>query len=145
MPGPAPDPNALRRDRKDDVGWTTLPKCGRLTPAPEWPLLDLTDREWQLWQSLWRKPQAVLWEHTGQFLEVALLVRRLAEVEQAESAVTLGALVQKQMADLLLTIPAMYKAHVNIAVDQVSAARGKPAAVRASASQRLKARNAQVS
>lgn len=145
MPGPAPDPNALRRDRKDDVGWTMLPSAGRLTPAPEWPLVGCTEREWELWVGLWRKPQAVLWEHAGQFLEVALLVRRLAEVEQPASPVTLGTLVAKQMADLLLTLPAMFKAHVNIAIDEVSAKRAKPvAAPRLSATERLRARNAEV-
>lgn len=43
--GPAPDPNALRRDRKSDQGqWRTLPsKCSRKAPA--WPLLeDVTRR-----------------------------------------------------------------------------------------------------
>lgn len=37
--GPPPDPNALRRDRKQDVaGWTTLPSEGRRGAAPKWPL-----------------------------------------------------------------------------------------------------------
>lgn len=37
--GPPPDPNALRRDRKEDkAGWTILPVEGRTGPVPEWPL-----------------------------------------------------------------------------------------------------------
>lgn len=37
--GPAPDPNALRRDRKQDRdGWTTLPAKGREGATPPWPL-----------------------------------------------------------------------------------------------------------
>lgn len=44
--GPAPDPNALRRDRPSDAaGWTTLPAEGRRradgkpSASPRWPLL----------------------------------------------------------------------------------------------------------
>ena len=37
--GPPPDPDALRRDRKEDrAGWTILPAAGRQGDAPEWPL-----------------------------------------------------------------------------------------------------------
>lgn len=53
--GPPPDPNALRRDRKEDkAGWTILPAEGRTGPLPEWPLgpnivlaaaVDLAERE----------------------------------------------------------------------------------------------------
>jgi hypothetical protein len=40
--GPAPDPNALRRDRErglDKDGWLTLPAGGYTGPIPAWPLL----------------------------------------------------------------------------------------------------------
>jgi hypothetical protein len=36
--GPPPDPDALRRDRKSDPKWITLPAEGRDGPTPEWPL-----------------------------------------------------------------------------------------------------------
>jgi hypothetical protein len=36
--GPPPDPNALRRDRKDDAAWIILPAAGRQGDPPEWPL-----------------------------------------------------------------------------------------------------------
>lgn len=37
--GPPPDPNALRRDRKEDkAGWTILPAEGRTGELPDWPL-----------------------------------------------------------------------------------------------------------
>lgn len=47
--GPPPDPNALRRDRpSDQATWTTLPAEGRTGEPPEWPLLDVQPREWDL-------------------------------------------------------------------------------------------------
>ena len=128
--GPAPDPNALRRDRKDDAqGWTTLPAEGRQGPAPVWPLLGQSEREAELWVIYWAKPQAVLWEHNNQELEVALHVRRLAEVELPDAPTGLGTLVRQQMDALLLTIPAMLSARVRVAFDEVAVKRSAPVAV----------------
>ena len=42
--GPAPDPNALRRDRKDDAGWSSLPVI-REGDVPEFPLPDVSGRD----------------------------------------------------------------------------------------------------
>lgn len=104
--GPAPDPTALRRDR--DAGeWTILPAEGRQGATPEWPLSEQSIREAELWASLWRKPQALMWERYGQELEVALYVRRFSEAEMMDSRVNLSTLV-RQMADSLgLTTPGM--------------------------------------
>lgn len=74
--GPAPDPNALRRDRKDDAAtWVTLPVGGRKGRAPKCPLLDPLKREADLWRELWKLPQAVMWERLHLEREVALYVR----------------------------------------------------------------------
>lgn len=104
--GPPPDPMALRRER--DAGeWTILPAEGREGATPAWPLTDQTIRESTLWEQLWAKPQALMWERYGQDVEVALYVRRLTEAEGMESAVTLTTVV-RQMADSLgITTPGM--------------------------------------
>lgn len=104
--GPAPDPTALRRDR--DAGeWTVLPAEGRQGATPDWPLAGQTMREAELWERLWQRPQALMWERYGQDHEVALYVRRFAEAEEMEAKVTLSTLV-KQLADSLgLTTPGM--------------------------------------
>ncbi|MFB6977699.1 hypothetical protein [Streptomyces scopuliridis] len=104
--GPAPDPTALRRER--DAGeWTILPAEGRQGATPDWPLTEQADREADLWDDLWRKPQALMWERFGQEVEVALYVRRLVEAEERGSAAVLTTLV-RQMADSLgLTTPGM--------------------------------------
>lgn len=144
MPGPAPDPNALRRDRKDDASWLTLPASDRLEPAPVWPLAEQLPRENELWAIYWRKPQARLWAQNGQTHEVAIFVRRVAEAELPEASVTLNALVQRLMDALLLTIPAMHKARVKIAADEVASKREAKSVVKLSASERMKARNVEV-
>lgn len=104
--GPAPDPNALARER--DAGeWTILPATGRQGPPPGWPLTEAADRELVLWEQLWRKPQALMWERYSQQHDVALYVRRLVEAEEPESKVTVGTLV-RQMADSLgISTPGM--------------------------------------
>lgn len=104
--GPAPDPMALRRDR--DAGeWTVLPAEGREGATPEWPLTEQSIREFEMWETLWRKPQAIMWERYGQEFEVALYVRRLSEAELMDSRVNLSTLV-RQMADSLgLTSPGL--------------------------------------
>lgn len=104
--GPAPDPNALRRDR--DAGeWTILPAEGRRGATPDWPLSEQSIREAELWETLWLKPQAIMWERFGQEHEVALYVRRFAEAELMDSRVNLSTLI-RQMADSLgLTTPGM--------------------------------------
>lgn len=117
--GPPPDPNALRRDRKGDGEWMTLPSK-RDGAAPEWPLRDPTEREFEVWAAYWRKPQAILWERNSQEFEVALHVRQLCEAESAEATTAARTLVRQQLDSLLLTLPAMRSARIRIAADEVS-------------------------
>ena len=142
--GKIPDPNALRRDRKSDPGFTTLPTEGRPGMAPDWPLTDETPRELHLWELFWRKPQAVLWERNEQVFEVALHVRCFAEAEAPGAPTALRTLVRQQADALLLTMPAMQAARVRIAADEIAAARTQqqvspPAPAAPSARDRLKA------
>lgn len=141
--GRAPDPNALRRDRKDDAGWTTLPAEGRKAPAPKWPLIDPTPRELALWADFWRKPQALVWERDGQELAVAMHVRTFAEAEIAGAHTNLRTLLRQQASELLLTIPAMLSARIKISTDEVAVKREAlaDAPKRLSARDRLKAVN----
>jgi hypothetical protein len=104
--GPAPDPNALRRER-DEGEWTVLPAEGREGDPPAWPLLGQSEREVELWERLWRLPQAVVWQRLQQQIEVALHVRNLALAELIEAPVALRTLVRQQADSLGLTTPGM--------------------------------------
>lgn len=106
--GPAPDPNALRRSRKDDQDWVTLPAEGRDGDLPEWPMLAnpeqlLAEREHKLWANLWTKPQAVQWEIASLEYEVAMYVRRAVEAELPGAAAGLGTLVLRMADNLGIT------------------------------------------
>ena len=136
--GPPPDPNALRRDRKGDAEWTTLP-AKHEGPVPEWPLLEQTDREADVWVSYWRKPQARLWLHNGQEYEVALHVRQFVAAEAHDAGVNARTLVRQQLDSLLLTLPAMRSARVRIAADEVDERRQSKTTKKAASSRsRLK-------
>lgn len=118
--GPPPDPNALRRDRKTDAGWITLPAEGRKGTPPPFPLSAPTAREKHWWAYLWALPQAVQWEREGQTLEVAIYVRRLTEAEKRNASTALGTLVRQLSEQLGLTIPGMHRLRWKIATDQVA-------------------------
>ena len=126
--GPPPDPNALRRDRKSDAEWTTLPSEGRKGDPPAWPLSGQSDREAGLWRIFWARPQAMQWEKLGQDFEVALYVRNLALAEIAGAPVNLSTLLKQQGDALGLTIPGLRTNRWKIAGDQVAAKRSEKAA-----------------
>lgn len=78
--GPAPDPNAIRRDRpSDQATWITLP-ASREGEPPDWPFSDsMTEHQADLWRSLWTLPQAVMWEQNRRHVEVALHVETVVD------------------------------------------------------------------
>ena len=136
--GPAPDPNALRRDRPSDAAdWIVLPAEGRKGQPPAWPLPEPDDRERELWAELWAKPQGVAWEHLGLHHEAALYVRRFVEAEQHNAPAALSTLV-RQMADSLgITSPGMRANRWRIG-DPATAETSKPTTRRPSARDRFR-------
>lgn len=142
--GPAPDPRSLRSTKAQDKGgWRTLPAEGRQAPAPEWPLTTASDRELDLWDDLWAKPQAVAWEDMGQELEVALFVRTLAEAERADGRVDVKKMVRGYLDSLGLSVAGMNRNRWKVAPaieDEAEAApeTAAPPVRRPSARDRLK-------
>ena len=128
--GPAPDPNALRRDRDGDT-WVTLPSDGREGVAPDWPLVNQTDREAELWANEWSRPQAVMWERNGQELEVALYVRTVVAAEAPDATTACRTLVRQQQEALGISLPGLSRNHWRIEGADSSPVARKPT-VRAS-------------
>jgi hypothetical protein len=137
--GPAPDPNALRRDRKSDGEWLLLPAEGRAGDPPTWPLLGQSEREAEVWESRWRKPQAVAWERFGLVDSVALYVRRWCESEEPGSPTNLGTLIRQYEDDLGISLPGMLRLRWRIVDDETAARRETRQPVKRSSSRdRLK-------
>lgn len=137
--GPAPDPNALRRARKDDgASWVVLPNEGRTDPAPKWPAPTQTDREAELWAEMWATPQALIWERDGLTHYVAMFVRLVAEAEVEKASAENRKTVRMMYGDLYLTSDSMARARIRIAVDETAAKRETTAPKRTSARDRMK-------
>ena len=137
--GPAPDPRALRRDRQDDAGWVTLPADGYKGNVPDFPLNDALTVEVELWDKLWRKPQAAMWAELGLEYEVAAYVRAFLESTMAEASAGLKTAVLRMSAEIGLSLPGMHGLRWKIATS-VGEIDRPPAARKASSSRaRLKA------
>ena len=126
--GPAPDPNALRRDR-DGESWTTLPAEGRKGRAPKWPLTKASKRETEIWRREWKRPQAVVWQRNGQEIEVAMYVRNLVEAEKPDAPKGKRDLVRQGQEALGISLPGLHRNRWKIAeVDDDVEPEAQPAA-----------------
>ena len=102
MGGPAPNPNARRRN--DKGAWRSLqPVCAR--PAPRWPFRrKALLGQAELWRALWVLPQAELWHEAG---AVRLVARYAVLSLTAETALTHPTVLSevRQLEDKLLLAP----------------------------------------
>lgn len=104
--GPAPDRNAIRNGRAG-ADWIRLPASGRKGEPPAFPLPRSTKRERAIWADEWTRPQAIMWEASGQELEVAMYVRTLREAEQPKAAASLRTLLVRMQEHLGLSQPGL--------------------------------------
>ncbi len=123
MPGPAPDPDALRRDRKSDAAtWTALP-VAYTGAVPEWPLSlggKLADAEMALWASVWRKPQAAMWARLGLVHQVAAYVRAFVEATNGKGGPSLTTAVLRMEDGLGISVKGMNALRWRITTDEVN-------------------------
>lgn len=139
--GPAPDPNALRRDRKDDKAWVDLP-VSPVEVVPDFPLVESSDVERSLWAELWQKPQAHMWAALGLKWQVAAYVRAFAESVLPEASAGLKTAVLRMEAELGLSTVGMGQLRWSIAPVESIDLREVTAPGRVSSRDRLKALNA---
>lgn len=147
--GPAPDPNALRRDRKDDAAWVTLPADGFQGVVPEFPLpravqfdtvfesgkkvtepddaetVAVWEAELELWAELWRKPQAAMWSQLGMKFEVAAYVRAFLESVRSEASAGLKTAVLRMAGEIGLSLPGMHSLRWKFSTDEVGERRAE--------------------
>jgi len=83
MPGPAPKPNARRRNVKPTS--TQLPASGYDGLIPDWPLSKQDKTEAAAWNAVWRLPQAAEWARGSHARTVARYVRALVVAEKRET------------------------------------------------------------
>jgi len=131
--GPAPDPSALRRDRGDDAAWVTLPVGGFAGKVPDFPLPGAMTTEVELWDELWRKPQAFMWDQIGLKYEVAAYVRAFLESVEVEASAGLKTAVLRMAAEIGLSLPGMHSLRWKFSVDEVALKRERAERVKPTA------------
>lgn len=114
--GPAPERNAIRNGRAG-ADWIRLPASGRKGEPPPFPLPRRTKRELAVWDQEWHRPQAIMWESSGQELEVALYVRTLVEAEHRGAAASIRTLLVRMQEHLGLSQPGLARNRWTIVED----------------------------
>lgn len=132
--GPAPDPNALRRE-KDGKDWVSLP-AKREGPLPPWPryMSAPNEAELAMWEELWEKPQALVWEADHLEHTVAVYVRLFIECSQRNASAQRGTLMRQREDGLLLSASALAAARYVIKTDGDAAPAPAPRASRSTSS-----------
>jgi hypothetical protein len=95
--------------KADRADWVTLPAEGRDGALPAFPLIDPSEREYDVWERLWETPQAVQWEVMGLEFEVAAYVRLLARAELPKSSSLIWSQVKMHGESLGLTANGMLR------------------------------------
>ena len=139
--GPQPDPMSMRSAARG-LEFTALPASGFDGEPPSFPLPDSTERELELWLSLWRTPQAAWWaQQQWCWHLVAMYVRTfvLAESVDCPNAALLGQ-VHRFGDQIALTPAGLRENGLTISRDQISEKREarKSAARAPSARDRMK-------
>lgn len=96
--GPPPNPNARRRNATPSL--VKLPADGYEGEIPEWPLGRRTKAAIQVWEQLWRTPQAHAWVQLGYTRSVARYVQLLLAAEKPDASAAVLSEV-RQMEDRL--------------------------------------------
>jgi len=126
MPGPAPDPNARRRN-KQRVDFT-LPRGGRMGRAPAFPIKGV--RVPSTWAELWKTPQAAAWEELAIHRTVARYALLLQQAEKPSAPASLHNEVRQLEDRLGLTPMAMLRLHWVMSPDEVGEKRATSSAAK---------------
>lgn len=101
--GPPVDPNSGRSDRRG-ISLTALPNEGYRGEVPEFPIPGASVRELEVWESLWRRPQACVWiSQPWRWDALAELAMLQVRAESRDCPVNVFERMRQWRADLGLT------------------------------------------
>lgn len=125
--GPAPNPGSRRQSGNQAHTWLDLPAEGYQGEIPQWPFSSHKVRELEVWERIWRTPQAAAWITLGWTFDIALYVRWQVAASEAEDSTLTEALKAgneaRQWSDRLgLNPTSMLKNRWRVVADEV---RGK--------------------
>lgn len=120
--GPKADPTSGRSDRRG-YKLTALPAEGYRGPIPDFPLPSASDRELEVWESLWRTPQACAWSmpsESWRVRTVALYTRTVVRCEDTDAPSSLLAQLHRFADQIGMTTAGLAEMGWAVAVDQVA-------------------------
>lgn len=138
--GPVANPDSGRSDRRG-FKLTALPAEGFKGAIPDFPLPDASDRELEVWGSLWRTPQACAWSQPSEAWRarsVALYTRTVVRCEDPDVPAALLGQLHRFADQIGMTTAGLAEMGWKVAEDQVSnRAAERVSAHRASSRDRL--------
>ena len=144
--GPPADPTSGRSDARG-FSLTALPAEGYAGPIPEFPLPDAMTREIELWDEVWRSPQACAWSMPSErwrIRTVALWVRLSVRCEDAEASASLLGQLHRFADQIGMTTAGLAEMGWKVAVDELAQkAAEAPAEPAAPRTRRLRSADAQ--
>ena len=99
--GPAPDPDS---NRSLNRSWVDLTAEGFDGDAPGWPFEPDNIMELDMWNELWKRPQALMWSQLGLRDQVAAYVRAYCESILAEASASLKTAVLRMETELGISV-----------------------------------------
>jgi hypothetical protein len=145
--GPPADPSSGRSDARG-YSLTALPSEGYDGPIPDFPLPNAYDREIELWEQVWRSPQACAWSMPSErwrVRTVAMWVRLSVRCEDPEAGAALLGQLHRFADQIGMTTAGLAEMGWRVAVDEVAtkAAAAAPAQPAAPRARRLRVADAQ--
>lgn len=118
--GPSADPMSMRSESRG-LSFSALPADGYAGEIPAFPVPGVTGRELEVWESLWRTPQAAAWAvQSWRWSHVADLARLMVLSEAEGAAVAVFTHIRQARADLGLTPAGLVENGWQIADDSVA-------------------------
>lgn len=96
--------------------WVELPSRFDEDP-PGWPFEPDSEAEIDMWNALWRKPQAFMWARLGLADQVAAYVRAYCESVAPEASSSLKGTVLRMETELGISVAGMHQNGWKIVVD----------------------------
>lgn len=121
--GPKADPTSGRSDRRG-YKLSALPAQGYDGPVPAFPLAEPTEREIEVWEALWRTPQACAWSmpsESWRVRTVGLYARTVVRCEAADAPSALLGQLHRFADQIGMTTAGLAEMGWSVAVDEVSA------------------------
>ena len=125
--GPPPSEGSGRSDARG-YSLTALPAEGYAGDVPDFPLPQVSSREFEVWEQAWRTPQACAWSMPSEawrVRSVAMWVRLSVRAEDPEAGAALYAQLHRFADQIGMTTAGLAEMGWKVAVDETTGRRAE--------------------